>query len=445
MKIGFMGTHSCIKVLRTVLADRFPELETLIWEEESIVYQEETARRLSRAVEQIDGMIFGGEMQYSLYREIFQGVCPCSFFVTESAALVRAMLELAIQGVELPRISVDNFSFSAVRIVVEELGLNMDQVCLLENQGYRPDNREYCDALVTRHLDHYRDGKTEGVITPILYVAEALKQEKVPVVHVVPTKDMIIRGIRETLLQISHRLNQQNGTLCAIILRLQPREELMIRGDGLFYESIEKLRAAAEIHRFARDNKAVVVTQADDQFTILINAADLAAYTQEFQIFPMLQMIWDKTRCNFSVGIGVGYDPADSKINAEIALRKAGQIEEAGAFIAYTPTHVVGPVEYVNANQNKTYVEQDMLMRLVNRTGISLERLSRLLQLAEEKKQSHVTAQDLCNHLGISMRSANRILTSLEENGYATLAGRLSSGKAGRPFNVYRLTIKKNF
>lgn len=49
---------------------------------------------------------------------------------------------------------------------------------------------------------------------------------------------------------------------------------------------------------------------------------------------------------------------------------------------------------------------------------------------------------DLMNSLGISLRSANKYLSHLEEGGYASVCGKKRNGVKGRPVNIYRLDFK---
>ena len=50
-----------------------------------------------------------------------------------------------------------------------------------------------------------------------------------------------------------------------------------------------------------------------------------------------------------------------------------------------------------------------------------------------------MTSQDLSEHLGVTLRNANRILNQLEKEGAATMVYSHSSTSKGRPVKVYEL------
>ena len=441
MKIAFMGTEIRMNLVKEILGKLFPELDAVIMIDDSFLYEAETEKKLLQIREGIDGIIFGGSLPYELYHDIFHGYCPCTYLPKDSAAFHNALLKLSVKGIDLGHISIDNISYPAVKRIMETLELDMSQLVLIEHQSFINDNPDYYETLIEKHIESYQNHITKGAITTLFFVYERLKKEGIPVAYVTPTYDTIVRTIRQFLLEIHHRLSQEKGTLAVIILRLIPREELVLHSTGDYLESHEKLKAAEQIHYFARNNKATVITQADDQYTIIINASQLMKYTQELRIFPLLQLIWDNTRCNFSVGIGCGYDPWNSRLNAAIALKKASRLENAGVFISYSPVSVIGPLNFVDYDHSKAVAEQERILLISRKTRISEDIINRLIESLEQSKKNLITAHELSITLGISSRMSNRILSALEMNGYAEIISHMTMGKAGRPSNIYQIKL----
>ena len=87
--------------------------------------------------------------------------------------------------------------------------------------------------------------------------------------------------------------------------------------------------------------------------------------------------------------------------------------------------------------------EREHLREIVERTGISAIKLQQLMLLVERTKKTLFTAAELAEHLHISLRSANRLLASLEENGLACLSGQTVTGSAGRPGNIYHIFMEQ--
>ena len=54
-----------------------------------------------------------------------------------------------------------------------------------------------------------------------------------------------------------------------------------------------------------------------------------------------------------------------------------------------------------------------------------------------------MTSEELATRLGITIRSANRIIVQLEEAGCVTTVGKRSTGK-GRPARVIKITLPES-
>lgn len=441
MKIAFLGTQLRMDKVKEILKTIFPELDTIVINDESHIYEHKIEKKLLLIREKLDGIIFGGTLHYELYHELFLGYCPCTCLPADANAFHNALLQLAVKGIDLQRISIDNVSYPTVKRIMDSLDLDMTNISFLEKSYIQQKSSSYYDTISNDHIDLYRNGSTTGAVTTLYHVYKLLKELDIPVAYVIPTYDVIVRTIKDLLAEINHRLSQPQGALAVIIIRLIPKEEVFLHTTGDYLESHEKLKAADEIHYFARNNRATVITQADDQYTIIIKYTQLMNYTLNLQIFPLLQKIWDHTRCNFSVGIGCGYDPWDSRLNAAIALKKASHLENAGVFVSYSPLSVVGPLEYVDYNHSKAKIARDRILNISHETRISEDILSKISEYMEQSQKTILTSRDLCGTLDISPRMSNRILSALEINGYAEIVNHVNLGKAGRPSNVYQIKI----
>ncbi|MFC0524886.1 hypothetical protein ACFFGV_15005 [Pontibacillus salicampi] len=71
--------------------------------------------------------------------------------------------------------------------------------------------------------------------------------------------------------------------------------------------------------------------------------------------------------------------------------------------------------------------------------GISLTTMQRLYRLCQMLGRETITAAELANHFSITLRSARRILTTLETHQLATITGEEQVKERGRPRYVYRL------
>lgn len=439
MKIGFIGTKIRMDLVRKVLNEYFPEVEPEIYVDEGYVYSEETAKHLVGMRDRVDGMVFGGELQFEIYQEIFSGAVPCNHIRKNSASLINALLFLAQKNIDITRLSIDNFSYATIKQIMEDAGVFDNHIILLRRRAFRSNEERYYEGLLQQHKELYLSGKTTGCATTLSFVYEKLCEAGIPATYLRPTTDNIVKTINQVQDMYREKLQQKGGNLAILLLRLTPREEVAYQFQSEYIESHEKLKAAEEVHYFAKSAKATVITQSDDQFTIIMNRSDLMEYTNELQAFPLLHFIRDNSKCDFSLGIGFGDAPGEARMNAVMALKKACQVQKCGTYIVYNNHSVAGPMEFVSKQGGSSIFEREALSRLSEQAGISEHKLSRIYMMLERKKTPFFTVNELAEHLGFSVRAANRMVNAMEENGLVRIAGKTNKGKVGRPGNVFEM------
>lgn len=442
MKIGFMGTKFRMELVQKTINTWFPEIQAEICVEEGYIYSQKTADFLIKLRERVDGMIFGGELQYEIYQDIFKGIIPCTHIRKDASCLANALLILSQKGVDVTRVSIDNYSYSTIQRVMDDMEVKQHQIVMLHRRAFRSNGAEYYEDLIAQHRQLYETGTVSGCVTTLSFVYERLCQEGIPASYMRPTTEVIIRAVHRLKEMDAEKKEKQDGSLAVLILRLTPEETVSYQNHNEYLDSHEKLKAAEEIHYFAQSAKATVITQSDDEFTIIINRSDLMECTNELQSFPMLHFIRDNSKCDFSLGIGFGDKPWDARMNAVMALKKACQVPKCGTYIIYNNQSVIGPVEFVNQYTGGMVYEREQLAGLSQETGLSEDKLARIYNMMKKHKKNCFTVQEMANALQISRRSANRIMGCLEEAGYAREAGRSNQGKVGRPENVFELNLK---
>ena len=293
MKIAFMGTQIRIDMLRKTVNELFAEIEAQFYVEESYLYSQETADFLIKLRDSVDGMIFGGELQYEIYQDIFTGVIPCTHIRKDSSSLINALLVLSQKGIDITRISVDNFSFATIKQILYDAGLDKNEIVILRRRAFRGNEKEYYEQLYLQHKKLYLSGKTTGCATTLNFVYEQLLHDNIPVSYLRPTTDNMVKAVNRIKEMYEEKQQKKDSSLAFLILRLTPSDELPYASQSQYIESHEKLKAAEEIHYFAKSAKATVITQSDDQFTIIITRNDLMEYTNGLQAFPLLHFIRD--------------------------------------------------------------------------------------------------------------------------------------------------------
>lgn len=441
IKLGFVGTHVRMELIQNTVPRQFPELQIEVYENERYDFNEEMARALLELKKRVDGVIFGGELQFKQFQKLFEPDMPCGFIEKDSVSLLNSLISLAWQKADITRVSVDNYSPSTVRKVFEDAGIPYNNIHILKR--YYPKRLEdnYFETLYQRHRKLFLEGTVDGCIATDIQVYDRLAADGISVAYSRPTTDNIVRTVTRMKQECMERTQMEMGNLAVLALRITPKEEIFYQSQREYLESHEKLKAAEELFHFAKDARAAVIQQSDEAFIVLMNRKDLMIYSNSLESLPFLHLIQDNSACNVSLGIGFGYTPGEARANAGLALKKAGLREESCTYIAHNINSITGPVNFVRPPIKKVEEEQEQFHELVKRTGISAVKLQQLMLLVEQTKKSLFTTAELAEHLHISLRSASRLLVSLEEKGLACLSGHTDTGTAGRPGNVYRIFV----
>lgn len=401
------------------------------------------AQSLLELKKRVNGVIFGGELQFKQFQKLFGADIPCSFIEKDSGSLLNSIAALSWRKVDAARVSIDNYSPSIVRQVFEDAGIPDDQVRILKRKYPKGPEDNYFETVYQGHRKLFLDGAVAGCIATDIQVYDRLTEDGIPAVYSRPTTDNIIRTVTRIKQECMERFQMKVGDLAVLALRVTVKEEIFYQVQREYLESHEKLKAAEELFHFAKDARATVIQQSDELFVVLMNRKDLMIYSNYLKSLPFLHLIQDNSACNVSLGIGFGFDPGDARANAGLALRKAELREGSCTYIAHSIDSITGPVNFVRTQNRKAQEEQARLRELVERTGISAVKLQQLILLVEQSKKTLFTAAELAEHMHVSLRSANRLLMALEENGLACLSGRTVTGTAGRPGNIYRIFVEQ--
>lgn len=441
IRLGIVGSKTRISLIREVVPEAFPEIQTEIYEDDRYVYCDDMEQDLLALRQRVDGVVFCGELQFKLYQHLFEPHIPCSCIQKDSICMLNAFLALASRKIDVSRISVDNCTPSAVRKILWDAGITENHIHILRRQNLSFAGDDYYEALYRTHRRLYREGAVDGCITTLFFVYDRLSAEGIPVTYARPTTDNITNTVSRTKQECLERRNMTEGNLAVLVIRLTARDDSDYRSHSEYGESHEKLKAAEEIYFFAENARATVIQQSDEQFTLIINRSDLMNYSNALESLPFLQLLRDNCKCDVSLGIGFGYSPGEARANASRALKKAIRHEGSCTYIVHNVNSISGPVNFLSEHREAVSETQEILQILSERTGIPASKLYRISLLREREKKSLFTAAELASHLNMSVRSASRLLITMEENGLASLTGQTASGKAGRPGNIYRISF----
>lgn len=425
-------------MIQEITEEYFPDIDMIFHIENDMYYSEKIEQALNGLKNQVDAFIFGGEVQYKLYYQVFFPDVLCYHIKKDSSSLLNSLLALASRGIDVTRVSIDNYAPSVLTRILSDIGVKEHKIKLLRRQSY---SKQYFQRIYEEHKDLYEAGETAACITTLTFIYKQLQQEGIPVVYSRPTTDNIIKTIQHTKEEYLLKQTSQANDLAVMMIRIQPKAEYSYICRDEYLMNHQRIKAEEELYFFAKNRGASVISRSWNQYAVLIKEADLAEYTNDFETLPLLSDIINNTDCSAYIGIGMGFNPAEAFYHGNLALEKACAGEENGTYLVYNSSSVSGPLYFAETEkqQDKSRIP---FAELAKNSGISEAKLRSIYSLIEKTRKNHFTAAELARYLRISLRTANRLLSDLEAHHFARFLSLEVTGNAGRPKNIYEISLE---
>lgn len=381
-----------------------------------------------------DVIFFSGELGYHYIHQAISDIeLPCAFTAYGTQDVLAILLRFVLEhpGTDLSRVFVDfltplnNF-------------MNIPDYLPPEHTPYCFEDLFYnYDYLTERACKLWHSGKIDYVITRSINNLKRLETLDIPFFPVFPTEEMIRQSIQAAVDEI--RLKKRNPhNILAIIIRLPMKFDCPLHArefcEATLYKVLVDLR---EEMGYSYD-----INKWYDRFELLQISPEndsLIPYAREF-----IQFLQQRIDFPFRCGIGVHTTEDRSRYYAETALLESIKHGDNDGFLVkgademlVGPLSIEQPLQYTYSNEQ--------IIAFAHEHGISEHNLVTLIALLEQNPTLVLTAASIGQHLNITSRSANRILSQLHKKG---LIVRISTSngekKKGRPLVSYQLE-QENF
>jgi hypothetical protein len=386
--------------------------------------EREAPEKVARLGAAIDVCLFASPVPFEYARRAGVISVPSTYVRLDGGALYAAMLRARIQGHDIERLSVDVLSRSSVEEAYAELNVPPDSVRLRQDPASPA-------ALAAFHERLWRMGETSAALSCLESVSRRLARAGVPVISIRPTDEAIRMAVwNAALLGGHHRLEAAQLALVAVeVPRLREgarralsryaRDELRLSVQRFLTGEAQRIQA--------------MVTQADDHsFLVAATRGSLAAVTGDFSQLPFTDRARAELGVAIEVGVGMGRTVQEAETHARTALIRS---RSAGAGPGTVPSREGQPLVPPPRRASPAG------LRLPSRGIETLARLAGRLEGSETALV--VDAETAGRLLGVTSRTARRLLRSLVDEGLAWPLPPSRAAQPGRPRQFYRLITEK--
>jgi hypothetical protein len=285
-------------------------------------------------------------------------------------------------------------------------------------------------ALAAFHERLWRRHQTTVAVTCLESVAQRLAGLDIPALVVRPTRSAIASALRTaTLLGTQRRL--EDAQLAVVVVEVptlrepsrrssprQPREELRLIVHRLLLQ---------EAHRI----KATLSPAGEDCFLVTATRGSLSAATDGFRVPPFTERARTELGIALEVGVGLGQTAQDAEAHARAALARAHTGPGSPGFALDREGQALVPAP-----------REPVAGRAGSHRGLAT--LSRLTDQLPGGAGPHVVDAETAGRLlGVTARTARRLLRGLAEEGLAWPLPPTRIPQPGRPRQFYRLVTEK--
>lgn len=209
IKIGCIGPSDSIEVIGEVVAQYYPGVELTVYVEEEI---SNAGKPLAQCQRENQGILFTGIGVQESAKAVGDVTVPHEHIPRGGYSLIRTLWDMLRHDRTISRISIDVVDEDIIRDTVRELGAGFEKIHSMPFELHHKE-KDY----LKRHLELYRKGDADVMITGFGAVYENLKQEGLPVFRLYPSRIQIRERLDRLLTEISARNLESAGIAVQII------------------------------------------------------------------------------------------------------------------------------------------------------------------------------------------------------------------------------------
>ncbi|MEY8749476.1 HTH domain-containing protein [Alkalicoccobacillus gibsonii] len=282
-------------------------------------------------------------------------------------------------------------------------------------------HEEVYDQLIDFHVSLWNKGLVDLSVTRMSNVVTALKSKGIRTLFLFPSEESIQRSVQTLVHQMEKEKLENNQMAVGHI-------------SGVTKET--SLLCISEMKRFQyKEGYSFLLHNNNSDVEIITTQGELKNLTNQFTSCTLSHYLTDQTGETIHVGWGTGKSLLQARLHAEAASR-----HDQGSYVL-TETELIGPLNGEPSMVNRELPIGGALNRISDQSGLTILQLQKIQAVLKRAESNVISAEELAFHLGVTIRSANRILKKLEEANLAEVLHKKQERLRGRPKKIYKISI----
>ncbi|WP_163969686.1 GGDEF domain-containing protein [Oceanobacillus halotolerans] len=413
--------------------DMFPNFDP-IYQTSNNIYD---APKFTKAlIAKCDVLLYSGFIPYSISKKEIPKNLPAHFIPIKGGSLYRSFYKLQKRLNHFHTISIDTLSKYEINRLNQELNESITSIHYDSRLSLAK-----TEEIISFHETAYKEQDTDCALTGLKVVSEALTEIGIPNEWIVPTEEDIIVTLERALLSTEQRKKLESQIVFGIVhidnidqLKRQFTSEQHIQR---LYLDVQK-----SILDYVETLEGYLTALSGNEYMFVTTRGTFERVTQGYKYFPLISDM-KQQQVQISVGIGFGVSANEAGSHARMALTQAIDFGGEECFIVKEDRSVIGPIDKEAPLTYPLNITDEELLELTEQTNISPYYLRKVLSLIQRQHIDTFTAQELAASLGVTTRSAHRILLAWLDANIVEIVGIEKQQTKGRPRQVYKMLLTR--
>ena len=431
IKIGVVGpTWTNERIMRSL--KMFPSFKPIVKTSNNIYDAPAFTEEL---IEKCEVLLFSGFAPYSISKDKIPKHIPAHYVPVKGASLYRALYKLQKRVKQIQKLSIDTLSLLEIEQIKKEIGEDFVILNYGENLSLAK-----TEEIIEFHEKSYRNHHADCILTGLKIVSDRLTEKGIPNEWLRPTEEDIIVTLERALLSTEQRKKKESQFVFGII---QLENVDQIKRKSVSEQHIQRLfiEVQKSILDFVEIIEGHLTMLNGNEYMFVTTRGTFERVTEGYKYFPLIQELKKEHQVLISVGVGFGTSANEAGTHARMALMQAIDFGGQQCFIVNDNRRVIGPIEKEAPITYPLHITDERLIKQAEKSSISPYYLMKVISIIDRKNVDTFTAHELASSLGVTTRSAHRILSSWLDAEIVEIVGIEKLQKKGRPRQIYKLLV----